>query len=127
MNITSLYSPIMNVFLDFWEKNMIVDENEIELNGILGRREGLTKKGNLKEDSTVQTIDVERNGKRQETFPGYLKSSGFSRGALGSRLQPVFTMCKAHHRKSLSCTDKQIWLCQSQETILVFSSYLSLC
>ena len=30
MNITSLYSHIMNVFLDFWEKNMIVDENEIE-------------------------------------------------------------------------------------------------
>ena len=29
-NITSLYSPVMNVFLDFWEKNMIVDENEIE-------------------------------------------------------------------------------------------------
>ena len=29
-NITSLYSPVMNVFLDFWEKKMIVDENEIE-------------------------------------------------------------------------------------------------
>lgn len=30
LNITSLYSPVMNVFLDFWEKNMVVDENEIE-------------------------------------------------------------------------------------------------
>ena len=66
----------------------------------------------------MQTIDVERNGKRQETFPGYLKSSGFSRSALGSRLQPVFTMCKTHHRKSPSCKDNLA--SQSPETLADF-------
>ena len=88
----------------------------------LRRREGLTKQSrirrNLKADSAVQTIDVERNGKRQEIFPGYLKSSGFSRSALGSRLQPVFTMCKTHHRKSPSCKDNLA--SQSPETLADF-------
>ena len=69
-------------------------------------------------DSAVQSIDVECNGKSvRENISALFIVVFYPRCTL-PRLHSVFRVCKAHHRKSPSSTDTQIWLVNPQKPIL---------
>ena len=70
-------------------------------------------------DSAVQSIDVECNGKSvRENISALFIVVFYPRCTL-PRLHSVFTVCKAHHWKSPSSTDTQIWLVNPQKPTLV--------
>ena len=74
---------------------------------------------NLKVDSAVQSIDVECNGKSvRENISALFIVVFYPRCTLPA-LHSVFTVCKAHHRKSPSSMDTQMWLVNPQKPILV--------